>query len=241
MNKYPKMIAHRGFSGYEKENTACSFVAAGVNSFYGIECDIHKTIDGEFVVVHDPDLKRVASVDVIIKESTLEELKRIDLLDVSGTKTYSYYKIPTLCEYLSIAKRYNKVSVIEFKYEYSEEDVLKVIDIVKSFDYLEQTVFISFVGSNLDYVKKHYPHQKVQFLTSKVLDNMIEYLLEHHFDLDIYYKALTKELLDECHEKGILVNVWTVNDINDCKNLIIDGVDYITTNYFPDAEKVMNN
>lgn len=241
MEKYPKMIAHRGFSGYEKENTACSFVAAGVNSFYGIECDIHKTIDGKFAVVHDPDLKRVAGVDVIIKESTLEELKQTSLFDATGTTKYEYYKVPTLEEYLSICKRYNKVSVIEFKYEFSEEDVLNVIDIVKSYEHLDKTVFISFGATNLDYVKKHYPNQPVQFLTSKVLDNMVEYLLEHHFDLDIYYKALTKELLDECHKAGILVNVWTVNDMNDCRNLIIDGVDYITTNYFPNPEKVMNN
>ena len=45
-----KMIAHRGLSGLEKENTAVAFVAAGNKSFYGIETDIHLTKDNVFVV-----------------------------------------------------------------------------------------------------------------------------------------------------------------------------------------------
>ena len=35
-----KMIAHRGLSGLERENTCPAFVAAGVKSYYGIETDV---------------------------------------------------------------------------------------------------------------------------------------------------------------------------------------------------------
>lgn len=38
-----KMIAHRGLSGIEKENTNAAFVAAGNRSYFGIETDVHKT------------------------------------------------------------------------------------------------------------------------------------------------------------------------------------------------------
>ena len=44
--KNVKVIAHRGVSGLERENTCASFVAAGNRSYYGIETDIHKTMDG---------------------------------------------------------------------------------------------------------------------------------------------------------------------------------------------------
>ena len=42
-----KMIAHRGLSGLEAENTCAAFVAAGNREkYFGIECDIHRTLDG---------------------------------------------------------------------------------------------------------------------------------------------------------------------------------------------------
>ena len=38
-----KMIAHRGLSGLEAENTCAAFVAAGNREkYFGIECDIHR-------------------------------------------------------------------------------------------------------------------------------------------------------------------------------------------------------
>ena len=48
-----KMIAHRGLSGLEKENTIAAFIAAGNRTYYGTECDIHLTKDNVFVVCHD--------------------------------------------------------------------------------------------------------------------------------------------------------------------------------------------
>ena len=53
--KDTRVIAHRGLSGLEKENTNSAFVAAGNRSYYGIETDIHRTKDGHFVINHDGD------------------------------------------------------------------------------------------------------------------------------------------------------------------------------------------
>ena len=38
------MVAHRGVSGLERENTCPAFVAAGVKSYWGIETDIHYSL-----------------------------------------------------------------------------------------------------------------------------------------------------------------------------------------------------
>ena len=58
------IIAHRGLSGIEKENTNAAFVAAGNRSYYGIETDVHKTLDGRYVVFHDDTTGRVAIDDM---------------------------------------------------------------------------------------------------------------------------------------------------------------------------------
>ena len=61
--KSTQVVAHRGLSGIEKENTNAAFVAAGNRSYYGVETDIHRTADGRFVVCHDDDLKRIEKGD----------------------------------------------------------------------------------------------------------------------------------------------------------------------------------
>ena len=50
-----KIIAHRGLSGIEKENTCSSFVAAGNRSYFGIESDVHVSKDGEFIIIQPED------------------------------------------------------------------------------------------------------------------------------------------------------------------------------------------
>ena len=45
-----KMIAHRGVSGLERENTCPAFVAAGVKSYFGIETDVFVTLDEKYIV-----------------------------------------------------------------------------------------------------------------------------------------------------------------------------------------------
>ena len=62
--KNTKIIAHRGLSGIEPENTNAAFVAAGNRSYFGIETDVHKTLDGEIVISHDAHLRRTAGVDI---------------------------------------------------------------------------------------------------------------------------------------------------------------------------------
>ena len=52
-SKQTKMVAHRGLSGLERENTCAAFVAAGNRSYFGIETDVHTTRDGKFVIIHD--------------------------------------------------------------------------------------------------------------------------------------------------------------------------------------------
>ena len=71
----------------------------------------------------------------------------------------------------------------------------------------------------------------LQFLTNtKLPENWLNTLKEHKLDLDMCYKGLTKELLDLCHENGIKVNVWTVDDKDLAEELAAWGVDMITTN-----------
>lgn len=86
------VLGHRGFRARYPENTLRAFREALTAGADGIECDIQKTADGHFVVIHDPDTQRVAGKRLEIGSATLAELRELDF--GSGER------IPTLEEML---------------------------------------------------------------------------------------------------------------------------------------------
>ena len=224
------LVAHRGLSGIETENTNTAFVAAGNRSYYGVETDIHRTADGRFVVCHDDDLKRVAGENIPVETTTLAELQSIVLFDKDGSKNRADLRVSVLENYLSICKKYGKHCVLELKSDFTDEEIAQIIDIAKSFDYLENVTFISFIYSNMTKIRKICPTQSVQFLFSRFDDEIIDRLIAARIDVDAYYKALTKEIIDLLHENGLKVNCWTVDDKERAEQLVSWGVDYITSN-----------
>lgn len=225
-----KMIAHRGVSGLEAENTCAAFVAAGNRSYYGIETDIHVTKDNKIAVIHDARTNRVSAVDKIVAESTLEELQGIPLYDNAKDVYRTDLRIPTLSDYISICKRYDKKAVLELKRPMTQESIALVVDIIKEMDFLEHVIFISFIWENLVVLRNMLPDQKIQFLTDACDDVLIEKLVNHKIDLDICYGPFTKELVDILHQNGLEINCWTVDNPERAKRLIDWGVDYITSN-----------
>ncbi len=229
-SKNTKVIAHRGLSGIEKENTNAAFIAAGNRSYYGIETDVHRTLDGKFVCIHDDTTGRVAIDDMVIEETTFDTLRRIILCDRDGKKGREDLKIPTLKEYIATCKRYEKVAVLELKNDFEKEDIAKICDEIKELDYLAQTVFISFSFENLVKLREIYPEQTVQFLTDDYSDDLPGLLANHGFDLDIYYKELNEERIALLHENGIKVNCWTCDDKEAGEALSDWNIDFITSN-----------
>lgn len=228
--KNVQVIAHRGVSGIEMENTNPAFVAAGNRSYFGIETDVHVTADGKFAIFHDDHTNRVSDVDMVVEESTLTDLQNICLYDREPGKYRTDLHIPVLSEYISICKKYNKKAVLELKNRMSPEAIAQIVEVIKEQDYLENVIFISFSWENMIDLRKLVPGQKAQFLTGKQEDDLVARLLEANLDLDIYHKALTKELIDTLHANGREVNCWTVDDPKDGELYASWGVDYITSN-----------
>ncbi len=226
-----KMVAHRGVSGLELENTNAAFVVAGNRTYFGIETDVHVTKDEQIAVFHDDNLQRMAGVDMVVKESTLAQLQSVPLLDgnVPG-KSRTDLRIPILAEYIEICKKYDKKAVLELKKQMKPKHIIKIVNIIKELGYLDSVIFISFSWENCVELRKQLPEQKIQFLISTFPDDLIERLVNAKLDLDIYYKALTAENVKALHEAGIEVNCWTVDQPEDAEKLIGYGVDYITSN-----------
>lgn len=224
------VVAHRGLSGLETENTNAAFVAAGNRSYYGIETDIHKTADGKFVVNHDNDLNRVAGENICVESVSLSVLQNVVLFDKDGTKNREDLRPCTLENYISICKKYDKHCVLELKSDFTDEETARFVDIIKNYGYLENTTFISFNYQNLLKVRSILPEQSAQFLFCEFTEGTIEKLIADKIDVDVYFGALNKQTVDILHDAGLKVNCWTVDKKEDADRLAEWGVDYITSN-----------
>lgn len=111
-----KIIAHRGDSGNEPENTIRSFKKAEDLGVDMIELDVRESKDGEIVVIHDHDFLRLFGDPRLVKEMTLAEIKRVSL--EHGRE------VPTLDEVLS---QINVDLNIEIKIHGIEQQVLSKI------------------------------------------------------------------------------------------------------------------
>ena len=229
--KQALMVAHRGCSGLEKENTHAAFVAAGNRSYFGIETDVHRTLDGKFVCFHDDTTKRVAIDDMEIERSTFDTLRSLILTDTDGVKGRTDLRMPTLQEYIRICKKYEKMAVLELKNNFEEDDIRRIVYIISGEDYLDNVIFISFDLQNMLTLRRMLPDQACQYLIGgEITDEVIATLTENHLDLDVRYTRLDEAMIAKLHSKGIKVNCWTVDKPEDAKQLVEWGIDFITSN-----------
>ncbi len=225
-----RMIAHRGLSAMEQENTHASFVAAGNRSFWGIETDVHLTADGQFVLMHDHKTDRVAGEDLVIRETDYATLRALQLNERSGQLGRTDIRIPNLEEYVEICKRYDKTAVLELKPLFTSEELEQILDTFRQQEWLDRVVFISFNFENLARLNAIAPSLPKMFLTGDWEDTLPEKLAACGMGLDIYYPALTEARVAACRAAGVPVNVWTVDSREKAEELISWGVEYITTN-----------
>ena len=226
----PLMVAHRGLSGLETENTHAAFVAAGNRSYYGIETDVHRTLDGKYVTIHDDNTARVAVDKLVVEESTYDTLRNLLLKQKDGNKGRTDIRIPSLAEYVTICKSYEKICILELKNHFEGEDIDNICRIIQDLDYMQGVVFISFDFDNLVQVKERFPEHPVQFLTDKCDAALIEKLVAYRMDLDIHYSGVNPEMVKSCKEAGIRINCWTVDTVEEAQRVSDCGVDYITSN-----------
>ncbi len=230
----PKIIAHRGASGHERENTVSAFVLAGQGDCYGIETDTHVTLDGQFIIIHDDSTHRVSGVDLPVEKTSFDRLRQVRLFAHGSTAEVSdALQLPTVEEYVNVCQTYGKIGVLELKNEMAPEHIAKLIDCVEKLGFQDRIVYISFYFSNMVTLRNLLPNGHLQYLVGEVKDQdaLLAQLAAYRLDLDIYQHSLTEELVEGVHALGQEVNVWTVDAPEMYRKLAGWGVDYITTNF----------
>ena len=153
----PKIWAHSGCCTLYPENTLEAFrAAAELDGITGIELDIQLTSDGEMVVFHDENLRRVTHIDRNVRGCTLAEIKNIAIPANDG----KYCSIPTLEEVLVMMKPYCEsrgiLINIELKTSVIRYDGIesKAYEIVRKYGMEQYIVWSSFLAESVDIIKK---------------------------------------------------------------------------------------
>lgn len=153
----PKIWAHRGCCTLYPENTLEAFrAAAELDGITGIELGIQLTSDGEMVVFHDENLRRVTHIDRNVRGCTLAEIKNIAIPANDG----KYCSIPTLEEVLVMMKPYCEsrgiLINIELKTSIIRYDGIesKAYEIVRKYGMEQYIVWSSFLAESVDIIKK---------------------------------------------------------------------------------------
>ena len=71
----PKVIAHRGVTRNEQENTLPAFHEAFSEGADGLEIDVRLSKDEKPIIFHDEDTSRLFQKSLEIKNTTYAELK----------------------------------------------------------------------------------------------------------------------------------------------------------------------
>lgn len=226
--KAPKIIAHRGFHKSEgaSKNSLNALKAAQEAGWWGSECDLQLTKDGEVLVIHGPnhsDGKKKLNVN----KSTKAEVQA--LLLSSGEV------VPTLDEYLQqTLKNKNTKLIIEVKNQptpaLETEIVEKTVKAVAKYGLENDVEYIAFrpfvcwelarlapEGTKIAYLNGDYSPHYCRSMGCKGIDYKYTVLKQK------------KWMIKNAHKLGMYVNAWTVNKEEDIRWCIQNGVDFITT------------
>lgn len=210
------VIAHRGASGYEPENTLAAFKKALEFNVDYIEFDVHTCKTGEVVIIHDHKIPQGR-----VKDLSFDELR---VLDVGKGQ-----QIPTLQEALDCINKKAIVN-IELKGERTAEPVAAIVH-----DYINKKSWDKkdFLITSFDHLElKKFAHVLPQIPTGVLLFSIpVDYVntaqtIGSHVII-FSQTFINQEVVDFVHENNLKVFVYTVNDeddIQEAKQLNVDGI-----------------
>ena len=235
------ILAHRGASGYAPENTLEAFRLALEMGADGFELDIHVTLDGELVVIHDETVDRTTNGTGYINDMTLAQLKELDACN--KMEAYRGAKIPTLAEVLELIRHTNHIVNIEVKtdknfYAQIEE---KCLALVKEMGMEDRVIYSSFNHFTLKTLCALEPNAKLGMLFGDIMVNPWEYAKSiqvdylHPMKMNIY----TPNFAEGAHTAGLGINLWTVNDVPTMEKCLETNAGIITN--YPDVAVTLRN
>ena len=211
------VVAHRGASAYEPENTLLSIRRAFEMKADAVEVDARLTKDGRVVIIHDESVDRTTNGSGLVSELTLHEIREFD----AGKGEV----VPTLEEVLEEV-RGKGCLFLEIKVE---EAAIPCLNLVEEHDMLEGVLFISFIPEALKRIKER-EGSHTGLIYVKPRDGIVGAKKIGCEAVLPYYRLATEKAVAFAHRMKLKVIPWTVDELDVARDLRRRGVDGIATN-----------
>lgn len=225
------LTAHRGLSSIAPENTLEAFREAAKENYYAIECDVHYTTDGKWVIIHDYNMQSMTDRRGDVKKFTYEELKEIKFTNGANIECFPDARMCTVEEFIDICKESGKRPMIEVKDRRTEkvEDLYKIIC---DYGIEESVILISFHAAVLREFRRLSPNMELWYLVHTITDDKLLECIEHGFGVAFEASRAAKvpEMIQKIHDNGLTAACWTVDTGERLNEMLKNGVKYITTN-----------
>lgn len=235
-----EVVAHRGESADAPENTLAAFKLAWERGVRAVELDVHLTKDDRLVVIHDADTKRIAGENRVVKESLLEDLRKLDVGKWKNPR-WTGEKLATLEETIALVPAGARCFIEVKVGPESVPALAKAVE--QSGKGANQLCVISFKADTVAEAKKQLPQLQAYWiaefkqdkLTKKwtpTIDELITKAKEIGADgLDLSYKGpLDAAMVQKVKDAGLQLYLWTVDDPKVARKFTEIGVDGIATN-----------
>lgn len=214
------IIAHRGASAYERENTMAAFRAAAALGCDGLETDVQLSADGVPVLIHDETVDRTTVATGWVRDHTFADLAALG--------------VPSLEQLLSYAADVGLTLNLELKnsvinYPGLEE---KTLTLVRAYGLVDSTILSSFNHRSMVACKRIDPAVKTGLLCFATLWQPWDYCSRTGADAyHPHFSGVDEEVVYECRQAGVSVNPWTVNAEADIERMVALDVDMIISDY----------
>jgi glycerophosphoryl diester phosphodiesterase len=233
-----KFIAHRGASGYCPENTLSAFQQALSMGAQALELDVQQTKDGELVVVHDADLKRVAGVLLKVGQSSYKDICDLDVGSWFHPR-FSVERLPRLAQVLEFVSQGVELH-LEIKqsrptFSDIETRILGLVEYLGS--HKRRIVISSFHHPTLRRLRQLDRKIRLGYLVGKTLwfKALREAVVLNCESIHVALRQASLSRVRQSHARGLKFLVYTVNTRRELAHVQGLGVDGVFTNY-PDLE-----
>ncbi len=235
MINIPRLIGHRGASGYAPENTIAAFEKAAELGATMVEFDVMLTEDKIPVVIHDENIKRTTNGKGLVNTFDYQSLQSYD----AGrwfSKKFKEQRIPTFEQVLTRLDALNLQANVEIKPIKGDESatVAQVLSCINQFWPLDKPELLisSFDYSVLEQVRQLAPDQPLGLLMHEwQSDWLAKAQAIDCITIHLNYKILTSKRIDEIKQQGYPILAYTVNRVRKAQKLFKMGVDSIFSDY----------